>query len=757
MRKGLKEKERNDFQKHHTLKHLLGIALLIFGVLLAYSNSLNGIWAFDDVLINQPLGTEGLIEKIGARKIAYLTFLINQKINPVDPFNFRLFNIFIHILNALLVYIIALLTLSYNCSERPDKSVIARHEVPKQSQDFFPIALFSAALFALHPLNINAVAYIIQRMASLATFFVLLSLVSYIFANMAKNIFNKVILYLVTIVFIVLGVLSKENAIMAVPLILLYDYIFLSRYDKKTFLKKALVILSIGFCTLLAFTFYLPIHKTALDVVKAFTDINKPLIYKSWMATDVYWSPIEHILTGFRVISRYLFLFLLPLPNFLVFDWWGYPLSKGIFEPITTIFSIALIFALIVFSVLKLKKYPFLSFGILWYFIAISLESLIAVGSDLYFEHRNYLPLTGLSFGLVAQVANFLKEKVSAKYAPWVVFFVLSTFLGFMTFQRNFIWKDPVTFWGDTVKKAPYNIRANLALAHSYRAASDFQNAQNYYLTSVRIAVEEKRPFFTVESLYHLGFMHLLLEQRTEAGKVIDMLEKATPDSYKLRILMGYYSYLNKDFNAAVETYLDVLKDTRGTPRWDKVTVYTLLGDAYRDMGLADKAMGSYEKALNLNHSFPAAYHGMAKVHLMKGDLKTASEYLRKVLLVDPYNIVALSDMAHLVLLGGGGVDKALPFAKKAVSFNPPVYKPYLIMGTILTIQGEDADAEEFYTTAKDFHAPEYLVLFNRAWAYSLKGEREKQKYYLSKLLNMKRVPNNIRNTAKKILSKLTD
>ena len=733
--------------------HILGITLLIVAVSLAYSNSLNGIWALDDVLVNQPLDKEALIEKVGTRKVAFLSFSVNQKIDPHDPLNFRLFNILIHIFNSILVYVLALITLKlpYN-TERFERNG-------------FSVALLSAAIFALHPLNINAVAYIIQRMASLATFFVLLSLISYIYAGRTFSLFNKTSLYIMSILFLLLGIFSKENAVMGIPLILLYDYAFLSQYDKKGFKKRILIVSLAGTCVFLIAAFYLSFHKRAIELAKVFADIHKPFdffSFKSWMASDVYWSPYEHILTEFRVIGRYLFLFVLPLPGFLVFDQWGYPLSKGIFEPVTTLISIVLILSALVFSVLKLRRFPFISFGILWYFIAISLESFIAVGSDLYFEHRNYLPLTGLSFGLVAQSASALRGRIpTGKYSVWIICIAMSASLGFLTFQRNFIWNDPVTLWNDTVQKAPYNIRAKLILANSYTAMSDFKNAKRYYVDSIRIAKEERKPHFLSKALYRLGFMYLMLEQKAEAKKVIEAFERLSPESAMLKILTGYQSYLNQDKKNAIRMYQDVHKSNpsfnQTYKRIDRVTVFTLMGDAYREIGLLDKASESYKNALKMNHSFPAAYHGLAKIHSKQGDYDGASEYLEKVLSMDPYNFQAFSDMAYLLLIKGEGAVKALPFAERAVFLNPPFYKPYLIMGTVLTALGEDKDAEGFYIKAKELDAPDYKIFFNKAWAFSLKGEIERQKYHLKELLRQEGVPQNIRDTAGKLLSGLAE
>lgn len=737
---------RKVFEDHsaginHRLTHLFGVIFLSLFTFLAYANSLHGIWALDDVLINQPVGIGQLIEKAGVRQVTSLTFMINQKIDPYSPVNFRLFNILIHIVNSLLLYTIVFMTVRMSAGENRNGRLAAA------------AALISGAVFALHPLNSNAVAYIIQRGTSLAALFVLLSLITYIFANRARKKLSGGTLYGATVVFIILAILSKENAVMAIPLILLYDYVFLSRGDKKRFMKKIAVALCMGLGASLIANLFFPVYGSALSIGKEFLRINEPLAFKAWMAQDVYWSPLEHILTELRVLCRYLFVFLLPLPHNLVFDWWGYPVSKGLFEPVTTFFSLCLVTGVVIFSVLSLRRFPFLSFGILWYFIAISLESFIAIGSDFYFEHRNYLPLAGLIFGLVAQIATAFRDRLSGRFTLWIAVAALSALLGFMTFQRNFVWKDPVTFWKDSVGKAPDNVRANLALANAYYGLSDYRSAEGYYTNVIRLGERIKAPNFTREAFFRFGFMTLMFEKSSEAGKVINAFERLSPNSYKLRILKGYYRFINHDSEGAVETYLQVLSDR--VPRTERVTVFTLMGDAYRSLGRVNEAFRSYERALELNYAFPAALHGLAKVSMLKGDFVTASHYLSRVLALDPYNIGALDDTANLLLIKGEGPKKALPFAQRAVSLNPPFYRPYLSMGTILAGLGQENTAGGYFARARELDAPSYLVLFNKAWAYSLRGDREKQASYLRELLNQKDIPENMRNTAHRILSEL--
>src|SRR5512135_1367914 len=146
--------------------HLWAGAFLFVATFIAYSSSLNGTWALDDGFIGQFQNISSVLNlRLGYRKIAYLTFQVNKLIDPLNPFNYRVFNILIHIVNALLLYRITFLTL----------------RLPGLKDEYgryaYAVSLMGAAVFALHPININAVTYIIQRMASMATMFVLLSLV----------------------------------------------------------------------------------------------------------------------------------------------------------------------------------------------------------------------------------------------------------------------------------------------------------------------------------------------------------------------------------------------------------------------------------------------------------------------------------------------------------------------------------------------------------------------------------------------------
>jgi tetratricopeptide (TPR) repeat protein len=712
-------------------RRFLPALFLAVGTFLAYAVSLNGTWAFDDTAIGQFASIENALNlHLGYRKIAYLSFLVNRWIDPLSPVNYRVTNILIHIVNALLVYAVAFRTMNLSGWRE------------KYGRYGFSVALLSSVIFAFHPININAVAYIVQRMTSLATMFVLLALLCYLLARTSHGATRAAILYLLAGICVLLGIFSKENAVMAVPLIILYDFMFLSVSGTKRFPIKAVAALAAGLLLLGAASVVLHFQTAAGGLVDAFLHPFRPIVPQNWTAIDVYWTPVQHVLTECRIVARYLFLLLLPLPKFLVFDWWGFPVSKGLTEPATTVLSLFLIIGLTVFSVRKRKVLPFLSFGLLWYFIALSLESFVAVGSDLYFEHRNYLPLAGLVFGVTAQAVVALAAEAPKRKTVWAVACALALVLGGLTFQRNLVWKDSVTLWQDTVDKTKGNLRAMVALGNAYLKISDLNSAKMYYRDAMKLSVEQKRPHLFEDAAYSLGMVSLFTEDLDQAKKVIAVMNSRLEDSVRTSILKGFYGAVAGDFKGAIAKYRDILPKTDGT---DRVIVYTLLGDAYRKMGSPDEALNNYKKAVEIDPSFAAAYYGMGEAYLLKRDLAHATLFLNRTLTMDPGNVLAMSEMADILLTEKISFGRAKELASRAVAASPVFHQPYLTMGSVLIVGGNEAEAEEYFKKAKDRGAEDYMIPFVKARSYYLKGDSEKMRLYIRELLAMRSTPENIR------------
>lgn len=721
--------------------HLLFFAFLFVAVFLAYSNSLTGTWALDDTAIGQSVSIEKSLDlRLGYRKLAYISFLLNKWINPLDPVNYRILNIAIHMVNSALVYWLAFLTL----------------RLPGMRQRFsryaYPVALLSSAVFALHPVNINAVSYIVQRMASLSAMFSLLALISYIYGRTISSGISAVSLYTLSAVLVFMGIFSKENAVMAMPLIALYDYFFIGRFEQRGLGKKVGYAVLGGVLVLGAVSVFLNLHKVVGNMAGVLFQVNKQITDTGWTAVDVYWTPLQHILTEFRVIGRYLSLLVFPLPGRMVFDYWGFVPSANISTPSSTLFSMLAITGVIAFAIVKRRTLPFVSFGILWYFIAISLESFIAVGSDFYFEHRNYLPVAGLFFGVSAQVAVSFKEILFRQKVLWGVVLVLSAVLGGLTFQRNFVWKDSITLWTDTVNKVPQNLRASMALGNAYIKSADLAAAGRFYAKTLKRAASDKRPQYFHDAAYSLGMVNLFLGNLSEAKKIIDLMDTRLAGDPSTGVLRGFYSSLTGDTENAV-TQLN--QSLAGATGFDTVIIYTLLGDTYRRTGQQGRALESYKKALEQDPSFAAAHYGLGNVYILLKEIDKAEAATSRALALDPANPLALAQMADIVLIRKGPVEKARQLAEKAVAASPPFYQPYASMGTVMVLLGNEAAADIFFQKAAEHGMRGYLLPYSRARAYFMKGDKGKASVYLQEILHTDDAPAELKEVIRKDLGRL--
>jgi hypothetical protein len=220
---------------------LIHLALIALLGLLAYSNTFDVPFTFDDFenISENPIikdfnhfiepSTAGGYKKYAALKsryMGYLTFALNYRAHGLDVRGYHAVNLAIHIVNALLVYWLVVLTF--------------RTPFMKDSQfrDYAGyIALFSALLFVAHPVQTQAVTYIVQRLASLATLFYLLAIALYVKCRLCGALSSRsAVLYALALISAVLAMKTKETAFTLPVMVALYEVLFFGGSPRKRFL-----------------------------------------------------------------------------------------------------------------------------------------------------------------------------------------------------------------------------------------------------------------------------------------------------------------------------------------------------------------------------------------------------------------------------------------------------------------------------------------------------------------------------------------
>lgn len=374
------------------------ISIILLGAIV-YSNTLNASWHFDDQVVVTENWTirdlKGCFTSIfsGNRSVGFFTFALNYHFNKLNVKGYHLVNIAIHILNGLLVYTLVRLTLKTKAMADSRLAAYSRF-----------LSLASGLIFVVHPLQTQAVTYIAQRFASLATLFYLLALVLFVKARLSllqgKKFFSlsHLGLYFFSLFSCYLAMHTKEITFTLPFMILLYEFFFIDSTLKKAgrrvfYLLPFLLMLSI-----------IPFHTLNLSFKEG---ASKPLgDIIGEMREQAQETPLisrhDYLLTQFNVIVTYIRLLLLPVNQNLDYD---YPIARTLFQ-FRTFFCFLFLLTLAILALYLFKRSRLISFAISWFFITLSVESSIIPIRDVIFEHRVYLP----SVGFVILISIFLQE-----------------------------------------------------------------------------------------------------------------------------------------------------------------------------------------------------------------------------------------------------------------------------------------------------------------------------------------------------------
>jgi Tfp pilus assembly protein PilF len=381
-----------------------------------------------------------------ARPLARLTFALNWYFGHDDPFGYHVVNIVIHVLVAFFLF----LTVAHLLTAPNIKDSYHRHR--------YFIALLSAVLWSINPIQTQAVTYIVQRMAALATLFYILGLYLYVRGRTAEVSLNKILLFAGCIISFLGGFASKENAATLPIAILVVEFLFFQDVGCK---KSRRILFGITIITGLAI----------LGLGLLFFFKGNPLGILSYQLR--YFSPAERLLTEPRIILLYLSQIFYPLPARLCIEH-DIAVSMSLFSPWTTLPSILIIIGLIGIGLASIRKQPILSFAIFFFFLNHMIESSI-IGLELVFEHRNYLPSLFLFFPVAVGIRWLLDyyQKKNRNIYIALIAGVTGVIIGWSmgTYVRNFAWATEKTLWEDAIVKAPLSSRPwhNLAMTYYER------------------------------------------------------------------------------------------------------------------------------------------------------------------------------------------------------------------------------------------------------------------------------------------------
>jgi tetratricopeptide (TPR) repeat protein len=435
--------------------HLLVVVVL---GLAAYANALAGPMVFDDLseVRDNPFVPDLSAMATGfhatrPRFVAYLSFALNHWLFGPGAVGYHAVNVAIHLATALLVY--ALVRITFR-TPRLRGSALAPHADV--------VAGVAAVLFVAHPIQTQAVTYIVQRVTSLAAMFYVGAVVLYARSRLypAERWGRRAAWYASSLVAALLATRTKEIAFTLPAAIALYELCFLEPDRGRRWL---------GLIPFAAVAAFIPLEMLLQP--------GRPpglgaLATASRVQTQM--GRLEYLLTQGPVIVAYLFLILLPIGQSLDHD---FPLHGSLdLEVASAGLVLASLLALAVFLLRRTSSRTgrpldsanrLVAFGILWWFLALSVESSFIPIVDVMNEHRVYLPSVG-AFAAIAVGIWFLARRLAGTTRAAPVAAMVGLGLGLVlagaTLARNRVWSSDVALWADATRKAPDKARPVLNL-----------------------------------------------------------------------------------------------------------------------------------------------------------------------------------------------------------------------------------------------------------------------------------------------------
>lgn len=582
--------------------------MLAMGLICAviYGNSLRAPFVFDDapnITLNPHIRLRELsLPSLAAlfkyykfnRPLANFSFAINYFLNRYDVFGYHVVNVLIHLVNGLLVFRLACLTLGFQKKDTPAR---------------FAASFLAAALWLTNPVHTQSVTYVVQRMNSLAALFYLASMILYIQARkiLQKASDRKATAAMYLFFSVVSGICSmgcKEIAVTLPLMIFLYEWFFISDLPRGFVKEKAPYLLVIGLGGLLVSFIYFGVNPLEAILLKYDTQS---------------FTLKERLLTQPRVIVDYLSLLLLPLPERLTIDHYV-PVSTSLTNPTTTLAAMGILLAMIVLAVKKARSNRLLSFAILWFLGTLAVESSF-IGLELMYEHRTYLPSVFLFIALTCLIL----ERIRPTRLATGTLALMIGISGFWTYQRNAVWADEIRFWNDATRKSTNSIRPfnNLGIALA------MEGRYEEGIAACRQSIALSPPTFNSANAYNnIGCMYL---SRGESLKAVDFSKRAIeidPDLAEAHMNLGKALLAEKNPDEAIpqlEKTIDLAPHL--------TAAYTLLAHAYylKDHD-TEQAVDICRRAMAVDPEDPNVESFLGGLLMLAGDFKQAENHLLKVL-----------------------------------------------------------------------------------------------------------------------------
>jgi protein O-mannosyl-transferase len=612
--------------------HLVPLLILLILLSIIYANSFSGTWVFDDdaniteniyIYLNTLdwKGIKGTFESIRGksfdRPLAYLSFGLNYYFHGLDTWGYHLVNFIIHCLSALFLYLFIFNTLHLTRLRK------------KYASQAGSIALLATALWASSPIQVTAVTYIVQRMASMAALFFIMAMFFYLMGRVSPGIYRKICWFGLCVLAGLMSLATKENAVMLPVVLYMFDILLIQGVDRQKFKRHLLIVLvPLLFLAAMAFVFTNP-----LNILSGYANREFTLG--------------ERLLTQPRILVYYLSLMLYPIVDRFTFIY-EVRLSTSLFTPWTTLPAIFFWVAWSGTALYLARKHPLVSFCLLFFLVNHIIEGSI-IPLELIYEHRNYLPSMTIYLLLSLGIMAVFKELGRKKSVHGLFALLVCTFLvvqGHSVILRNDLFAHPLILWSDNAEKSPGLSRVHTNLGRAYDGLGMHEKARQSYINAIE-ADRFHRHSLRAVPLLNLGNLYLRDGDIYKALELYDQSLAINPKQWQAMQGMTSALLIRGDIESAEAAIKQALTLFPGNHAlWNLYVIVLLKQSEYKLAIEQSQDIRTYSPGSNL----PLKVLGEAHYRLGEHDL--AGQYWQEYSNMHPRDmetLLALARQAYLL------------------------------------------------------------------------------------------------------------
>ncbi len=641
--------------------------LVVLAGFLAYSNSYQGVFLLDDepIIVDNPMirsltPVSKFIFEGGLRKLPMLSFAANYAMGGLDPAGYHYFNVAVHLLAAVSLYGLAFVTFSspiWTAEQRSQAALIA-----------FLISL----LWVVHPLNTQAVNYIVQRIESMMGLAFFLFLLLYASSHYSKH--PRTLLVMAWLVFCA-GLLCKEVMVMSLPVALLYDRAFLSSSWREASRSRGVLWLACALPLAVAAVFIIP---SVLG-----SDSAAGLSLKSV-------TPWQYLSAQPEVILHYLRLAIVPWPQVFDYGW----------EPETNMTNILLtsgtVLALLGGLIWRFTGKPQLAFwGLAAGLVLFPTSSFVPL-QDLAVEHRMYVPLAFVLalgvMGLFYFGSKFFGDHPTLITAVFGI--GLSGILAMLTLSRNQDYKSEIGMWEDVVAKTVGRGSENMLAGRAYSNLGNAYADKEQWDKSIE-SLEKALTCRQFASSVHGNLTRAYVatgESQLAKQHCIKALE-LEPDSGRIRQQAGLIEIMEGNF-AEAEKHFRIAHQMVPTD----TVILVNLAQCNLQLGNPQEAESLLRKAITYDTKFAEPRRRLVDLLVRRSELDASLEAavdFAKALPNDPRANLQLG----IIWAAKGDSAKSVEQLVIASEFDPPPAEANYLLGNARLASNDLGDARRCYET----------------------------------------------------------